>query len=384
MRTIGIVTVGRSDWGIYRPVVARLARTPGLAVRIIVTGMHLAPEFGNTYQMISADGFPLFERVESLVASDTPTGIAKSMGLGVVGFADLFGRWRPDILLVLGDRFEMHAAAVAALPFLIPVAHLHGGELTAGAMDDALRHSITKLSHIHFPATPVYARRIHQLGEESWRITVSGAPGLDHLRTTKLPTRKQLGASLGWPVPERFALVTFHPVTLVHQDTGHQIEELLAAVELSGLPALFTMPNADTNGRVIMAAIKRYVVKHRESLLVDNLGTERYLAAMTHAAVMLGNSSSGIIEAPSFKLPVVNIGIRQMDRIQAGNIVNCDNDRAAIAAALRRALSPGFSRLCARVRNPYDAGGSAAIVAKTLKNIPLGPKLIMKRFADQL
>jgi UDP-hydrolysing UDP-N-acetyl-D-glucosamine 2-epimerase len=383
MRTIGIVTVGRSDWGIYRPVVERLSRTKGLSVRIIVTGMHLAPEFGSTYRLIEADGYPSYERVESLVASDTPTGIAKSMGLGVLGFAELFSRWRPDILLVLGDRFEMHAAALAALPFLIPVAHIHGGELTEGAIDDALRHSITKLSHLHFPSTPVYAKRIRQLGEESWRITVSGAPGLDHLRTTKRLTPRQFSTSLEWAVPERFALVTYHPVTLSHQSAGHQIDELLAALEATGLPALFTMPNADTNGRIILTAIKTYLLKHPASLLVDNLGTERYLTAMRLAAVMLGNSSSGIIEAASFKLPVVNIGLRQRGRLHAANVIDCSDGQTSIATALRKALTPSFHRLCAKLTNPYDAGGAAAVIARTLKQTPLGTKLMLKHFSDQ-
>ena len=383
MRTVGIVTVGRSDWGIYRPVVECLADTSGMSVRIIVTGMHLAPEFGSTYRLIEADGYSSYERVESLLASDTPTGIAKSMGLGLLGFAELFGRWRPDILLVLGDRFEMHAAALAALPFLIPVAHIHGGELTEGAIDDALRHSITKLSHLHFPSTRQYAQRIRQLGEESWRIQVAGAPGLDHLRTTKRPSPRQFAASLKWAVPDRFALVTYHPVTLAHQDAGHQIAELLASLEATGLPVLFTMPNADTNGRIILTAIKTYLLRHSESLLVDNLGTERYLTAMSLASVMVGNSSSGIIEAASFKLPVVNIGLRQRGRLHAANVIDCGTGRASIKQALSKALNPAFRRTCAKLANPYDAGGAAAVIARTLKRTPLGTKLILKHFSDQ-
>ncbi len=381
MRTIGVVTVGRSDFGLYRSVLREILVTPGLRLRIFVTGMHLSPEFGLTVDQIREEGFKNLELVESLLSSDTPTGIAKSMGLGTLGFADAFGRSKPDILLVLGDRFEMHAAVLAALPFKIPVAHIHGGEVTEGAIDDALRHSITKLSHLHFPATAGYARRLRQMGEESWRIVVSGAPSLDNLLALQIPPRSELVAKMVRPLPNKFFLVTYHPVTLEFERAGWQIKELLAAIKASGVPALFTMPNADTNGRVIRSEIEKFVTIHPESQWVENLGV-LYFTAMAHAEAMLGNSSSGLIEAASFQLPVVNVGTRQDGRERPSNVVDCDNNRADILKAVKRVLSKKFQLVRCVGRNPQYAGGAAKIITRTLKNIPLGDRLIRKKFID--
>ena len=251
MRSIGVVTVARSDYGIYLPILRQMQAIGDLDFYLLVTGMHLAPEFGLTIQQIKADGFPIGERIEMLLSSDQPEGISKSMGLGVTGFAQAFGHRRPDILVVLGDRFDMYTAAVAALPFKIPVAHLHGGELTFGALDDALRHSITKLSHLHFVSTPEYARRVIQLGEEPWRVTVSGAPGLDHLEDLQLMGRQEINEKFGLHLEEAPLLVTFHPVTLEYEQIEDQTDELLAALDVVNKPVLFTLPNADTGGRRI-------------------------------------------------------------------------------------------------------------------------------------
>ena len=381
MRTIGVVTVGRSDFSLYRCVLREIRATRGLRLRIFVTGMHLSPEFGLTVDLIRREGFKDLEIVESLLSSDTPVGIVKSMGLGTVGFADVFARSRPDILLVLGDRFEMHAAVLAALPFKIPVAHIHGGEITEGAIDDALRHSITKLSHLHFPASELYGRRIRQLGEESWRVVVSGAPSLDNLRMARIPARSQLVASLNRPLAERYLLVTYHPVTLEYEKAGWQIGELLEAVKTSGLPALFTMPNADTNGRVIRAAIEKYVSSHPDSLWVENLGA-LYFTAMVHAAAMVGNSSSGLIEAASFKLPVINVGSRQDGRERPTNVIDCGNDREAILRSLKRGLSDAFRRKRCTGQNPQDVGGAAKIITRALSAVSLNERLIRKKFVD--
>ena len=381
MRTIGVVTVGRSDFGLYRTILREIRGTRGLRLRIYVTGMHLSPEFGLTGDQIRNERFKDLELVENLLSSDTPAGISKSMGLGTIGFADAFSRCRPDLLLVLGDRFEMHAAVVAALPFKIPVAHIHGGEITEGAIDDALRHSITKLSHLHFPASKVYANRIRQLGEEDWRIVVSGAPGLDNLRATRTFPRSKLSLVLDRPLAASFLLVTYHPVTLEYEAARWQIDELLIALEEAALPALFTMPNSDTNGRVIRLAIEKYVERHPESQWVENLGG-LYFTAMAHATAMVGNSSSGLIEAASFKLPVVNVGTRQDGRQRPPNVIDCGNQQQDILRAIKRARSTAFKRTRCTGWNPQDAGGAAKIIARTLLRVKLDERLIRKKFVD--
>lgn len=382
MRTLGIVTGARSDWGIYRPILAELRKIPAVKLRILATGMHLAPEFGHTVDQIADDGFASVDKVESLLASDTPAGIAKSIAVGVAGFADLFSRARPDLLVVLGDRFEMYAAALAALPFIIPVAHIHGGEVTEGALDDALRHGLTKLSHLHFASTQAYARRIRQLGEESWRITVSGAPSLDNIKKLNLPKRSEFETWLGRRVPDPFILVTFHPVTLEYKEAEQQANELLAALEAAEYPVLFTLPNADTNGRIIRRAIEKKALNNDKWIVSDNLGAARYFAVMGWASGMVGNSSSGIIEAASFKLPVVNVGSRQAGRLRPDNVIDVACNQRSILKAIRKATSPEFRRLCSRVRNPYYAGGAARLIAEKLASFPLDARLTRKRFSD--
>jgi UDP-hydrolysing UDP-N-acetyl-D-glucosamine 2-epimerase len=382
MRRIGVVTVGRSDFGIYLPMLRRIRATRGLQLQLYVTGMHLSPEFGLSHRLIDAAGFRDYERIESLLSSDTPTGIAKSMGVGVAGFAEVFGRNRPDILIVLGDRFEMHAAALAALPFKIPVAHIHGGEVTAGAIDDALRHSMTKMSHLHFVSAAEYGQRVRQLGEEAWRVTVAGALGLDNLRLIRIPSRRTLQKRLGRRLPERFLLVTYHPVTLEYEDTAWQIAELLEAIEGTGFPPIFTLPNADTSGRIIASAIRDYAARHPAACCFENLGTELYFGMMGQADAMVGNSSSGIIEAASFHLPVVNVGTRQAGRLRPANVIDCGNDRSEIKQAVHRALSPSFRRGPCRRPNPFDRGGAAEAIVRRLQTVPLDDRLTIKRFVD--
>src|SRR5258706_8026818 len=303
MKTIGFVTVARSDYEIYLPILNRIQADPQLHLHLIVSGTHLVSVFVYPASEIQADGFEVADRVEMLLASDSPEGIAKSIGIGVIGFAQAFARFRPDILVVLGDRFEMYAAALAALPFNIPVAHIHGGELTEGAIDDALRHSLTKLSHLHFVSTQEYCDRVVQLGEEPWRVVISGAPGLDNLKETKLLGKAELAKRLDFPLDHPPLLVTFHPVTLEYEETRRQIGELLAALSRFDLPIVFPLPNADTGGRVISPMLAEFVKGRSSARIVDNLGTEAYFSLMAIGAAMLGNSSSGIIEAPSFKLP---------------------------------------------------------------------------------
>lgn len=384
MRTIGVVTGARSDYGIYGPLLRAILADPALHLRLYVTGMHLSPEFGLTVRMIEADGFRIDERVEMLVSSDTPEGIAKSMGLGMMGFAQVFARSCPDILVVLGDRFEMHAAAVAALPFKVPVAHIHGGEVTQGAIDDALRHSMTKLSHLHFVALETYARRVMQLGEEPWRITVCGALSLDNLSSMQLLTPPELESQYGVCLDPPPLLVTFHPVTLEYEQTEWQVTELLAALEETGLQVVFTLPNADTGNRIIRQKIAAYSRANSNAWSLDNLGSSGYFGLMRAAAAMVGNSSSGIIEAPSLGLPVVNIGTRQAGRVRAANVVDVGHSRAEVREGVRKALSPGFRASLLGLRNPYGDGRAAERILQKLKSATLGPSLLVKRFCDSI
>lgn len=382
MRTISIVTSARADYGYYLPIMRAIQADPALALHLIVTGMHLSNAHGKTVNVIEQDGFTIDERIESLLATDSPEGIAKSMGVGVMGFAELFKRFRPDILLVLGDRFEMCVAPLAALPFKIPVAHLHGGELTQGAIDDALRHMITKLSHLHFVATQAYARRVIQMGEEPWRVTVCGAPSLDNLHSLELWSRATLQERLNFPLDPAPLLVTFHPVTLEYEQTAWQIGELLAALDAVGMPVIFSAANADTSGEIVNQCIADYVEVHANALLVQNLGTQAYFSLMQYGAGMVGNSSSGIIEAASFKLPVVNIGTRQGGRAQGANVLDCGYTRQEILTAIQKATAPHFRASLADLQNPYGAGNASGQIIARLKEVELGDKLTRKVFHD--
>lgn len=379
-----MVTVGRSDYGIYRSLLRALQADPDVDLRLYVTGMHLSPEFGFTVKMIEEDGFPIAERIESLLASDSPEGLGKAMGLGLLGFSQAFSRSRPDFLVVLGDRFDMYPAAVAALPFGIPVAHIHGGEVSSGAIDDALRHSITKLSHLHFVSNAVHAARVSQLGEEPWRITISGAPALDDLdqvpRVSAAEIEKRFSLSLaGGPL-----LVTFHPVTTEYGQTREQIADLLAALQDVDRPVIFSAPNADTEGRIIRAAIESYVTDHENAWLVENFGQTYYYSVLAHVGALVGNSSSGIIEAGSFGLPVVNIGNRQTGRVRGANVIDVGGGRENIAAAVRRALTPEFRNSIQAAPNPYRPTGKAAaeVIVERLKAEPVNQRLLTKRFHD--
>jgi UDP-hydrolysing UDP-N-acetyl-D-glucosamine 2-epimerase len=382
MRTIGVVTVARSDYGIYLPVLRKIAADPELKLRLIVSGMHLSPEFGLTVETIEADGFEIEDRVEMLLSSDTPEGIAKSMGLGTIGFAQVYARSRPDILVVLGDRFEMYAAALAALPFKIPVAHIHGGEVTQGAIDDALRHAMTKLSHLHFASTQDYARRLHQLGEEPWRVTVSGAPSLDNLGSIELLGVGELETRYGLRLDRAPLLVTFHPVTLEYENSSYYMDELLAALDEVGMPSVFTLPNADTGGRVLIEKVEAFVQHRAWATIVGNLGTQAYFSLMALAAAMVGNSSSGIIEAASFELPVVNIGTRQQGRVRGGNVLDVGYSREEIGGAIGKAIEPGFRSELNGLENPYGCGQGAREIVRKLKSVELSDQLLGKKFSD--
>jgi UDP-N-acetylglucosamine 2-epimerase (non-hydrolysing)/GDP/UDP-N,N'-diacetylbacillosamine 2-epimerase (hydrolysing) len=382
LKRVRVVTVGRSDFDIYRPLLKQIAATADIDCQLIVSGAHLSPEFGLTVEEVEESGFCIAGRIEMLLASDTPEAISKSMGLGTVGFAQFFSEDRPDMLLLLGDRFEMHAAAVAAQPFLIPIAHIGGGALTFGAIDDVFRHSITKMSHLHFVETEAYRERVVRMGEEPWRVTVSGALGLDNLKQMNLLSRTEFESEYGIPMAEPPLIVTSHPVTREYEDTSEHCEELLAAVEKAGLPVVFTAPNADTHGRIIADKIKAFVVRQENAHFVANLGTRAYFSLMRLAAVMVGNSSSGLVEAPSFKLPVVNVGNRQAGRLSPVNVIHVGYSRTEILDGIERGLSPEFRAGLADLVNPYGDGHAAERIVKVLNDIEIGEKLMNKRFYE--
>ena len=382
MRTVAVVTVARSDYGHFLPILHRIVGEPTLRLSLIVAGMHLSPEFGLTVRTIEADGFGIDDRVEMLLSADTPSAIAKSVGTGIISFAQVFTRNTPDILLLLGDRFEMLAAATAMLPFVVPMAHVAGGEATEGLIDEAIRHSLTKMSHLHFVATERYRDRVIQMGEEPWRVVVSGAASLDNLTRVRRLTREETERRLDLPLSPPPLVVTFHPVTLQFESTEAHVSELLAALDAVDRPIVFTYPNADTYGRTVIERIDRYVATHPNARAVTSLGTDLYFSLLTYAAAMVGNSSSGIIEAASFALPVVNIGDRQRGRVHGPNVVDVPCSRAAIAAAVRHALEPETRRALAGMMNPYGSGNAAEAIVQTLRDVPLDEHLIVKRFWD--
>ncbi len=379
-RKICIVTGSRAEYGLLYWLMKEIQADPDLRLQIIVTGMHLSPEFGLTYKTIEADGFAIDAKVEMLLSSDTAAGIAKSMGLGVIGFADALERLQPDILVVLGDRYEILAAAQSALVARIPVAHIAGGDTTEGAFDEAIRHSITKMSHLHFVTNEDAARRVRQLGENPDHIFNVGSPGLDNIARLKLLGRQELEASLDFAFKEKNLLVTFHPVTLEAQTAGAQFRALLAALDGLGpeVGVIFTRPNADTDGRAIIRLMDDYVAAHPGARAYVSLGQLRYLSAMSQVDAVVGNSSSGLYEAPSFGKPTVNIGDRQKGRLQAKSIINC----APLPEAIGKAITLALSGDCSGTVNPYGDGNSSARIKRELKNIGDPSTLLKKRFFD--
>jgi UDP-hydrolysing UDP-N-acetyl-D-glucosamine 2-epimerase len=382
-KRIGVVTVSRSDYGHLRPVLEAIRRAPDLELLLLVAGMHLASEFGLTVRDIEADGFPISARVEMLGGGDTPEAVAAATGRGVAGFGEAFARLRPDLVVVLGDRFEMLAAAVAALPFALPVAHIHGGEVSEGAMDNQIRHAITKLAHLHFASAEPHAQAIAAMGEEPWRIHTVGAPGLDRLATTDPLSRAALARELGLPEAGPWLLVTFHPVTLEYRETAVHIDELLAAIEKTDGFIVITYPNADTSGRLIVERIEDFAGRHpRRCRLAKSLGERLYLSLLRHADLMIGNSSSGLIEAPSFGLPVVNVGARQRGRLRGANVIDVEPSREDILRGIEAAQAPAFRARARAAANPYGDGHAAPRVVEVLRAVSLDARLVQKRFSE--
>ena len=357
MRKIAVVTGTRAEYGHLYWIIKGIHEDTELQLQLIVTGMHLSPEFGLTVKEIEKDWFPIAERVEILLSSDTETAIATSMGLGMIGFAKAYERLKPDILVVLGDRFEILSAVASAVPFRVPVAHIHGGEATEGVTDELFRHAITKMSHIHFPSNKVYANRIIQMGESSQNVFCFGSPALDNVYKLSLLNREKLFQELGLPQNKKIGVVTYHPVTLEKDTVELHMNELLKALqEFQDIYWVFTLPNADVGGRIIIKMINDFISKNSESgKSFVSLGQLKYLSLLKYATVMVGNSSSGIIEAPSFELPVVNISDRQGGRVRAGNVIDepiCEASR--ISSAINKAISREFRDTLKGLKNRGD------------------------------
>ena len=381
-RTIGVVTVARSDYGHLVPLLEALRDCPDVALQLHVAGGHLSPRFGETVRAIEADGWPIAARVETVGASDAAVEVAAGLGAGVAGFARALERTRPDLLVLLGDRGEMLAAAVAALPLVIPVAHLHGGEITEGAIDEQARHAITKLAHLHFPAAEAYARRIRQMGEEPWRVHCLGAPGLDRFARPAALSREDLARRIGLPLRRPTLLVTFHPATLAPGEAGQHTAELAAALETVDGDVVITYPGADAAYDAVIRRFEALAASRPGTRVVPALGEDGYGAMLREADVMVGNSSSGLIEAPTFALPAVNVGIRQRGRVRGANVIDVEAAREEIVAGIRRALDPAFRAGLRGLANPYGDGHAAPRIARVLREVELGPRLLRKRFVD--
>lgn len=364
-----MVTGSRAEYGLLYWLLKDIAADPELELQIIATGMHLSPEFGLTYRQIETDGFAIDAKVEMLLSADTPVAVTKSLGLGVIGFADSLDRLSPDIVVVLGDRFEILAAAQAAMLARIPLAHIHGGETSEGAYDEGMRHAISKMAHWHFVAAEPYRQRVVQLGEDPQRVFNVGAPGLDHLKRTPLLSRDELEQSLGMRLGQPLLLVTYHPVTLGERTPEASMEELLAALrDIDDACVVFTYPNADTGGRALRQAIDRFVGDHPLRMRgYASLGQLRYLSLMRQADAIVGNSSSGLTEAPALKKATVNIGDRQKGRLKASSVIDVPEIREEICAAIRRALSPEFREQLPQTRSLYGFGDASAAMVRQLK-----------------
>ena len=381
-RKICVITGTRAKYGRMCWVMQGIKDDPELSLQVIATGMHLSPEFGLTYREIEKDGFQIDRKVEMLTSSDTPVGIAKSMGLGLIGFADALNELRPDLIVVLGDRFEIFAAVAAALVARIPVAHLHGGEATEGAFDEALRHSITKMSHLHFVAAKEYRQRVIQLGEQPERVFLVGGLGVDNIKRMNLLDRAELEASLDFKLGQKNLLITFHPVTLENSTAADQMDELFAALaELKDTKLIFTMPNADTDGRALIKMVEQFVAQHPNAHAYASLGQLRYLSCIAQVDGVVGNSSSGLTEVPSFKKGTINIGDRQRGRLHAESVISCEPNRSDITASLQKLYSPNFQASLNHVTNPYGEGGASKLVVETIKHYSIDG-LAKKAFYD--
>lgn len=382
-RKICVITGSRAEYGLLYWLMKAIAADPELELQIIVTGAHLSPEFGLSSKTVEADGFTACDKLEILLSSDTSTGMAKSLGLGVISFADALNRWQPDILVVLGDRYEIMAAAQVALLTGIPIAHISGGESTEGVVDEAIRHAVTKMSHLHFVAAEGYRKRVIQLGEDPGRVFNYGDPGLDNIRKLSLLSREELEKELKFKLGKLSFLIAYHPDDLDKKDLEARVGELLAALDnFPRANLIITGSNADAGGRLITGILREYACnRHDRARFFTNLGQIKYLSAMKHCQLVLGNSSSGIVEAPALKTATVNIGARQKGRLKADSIIDCREECADITSAIKKALSPQFQKQVANVRSLYGDCDASRRIKEELKQVRL-EGILRKKFHD--
>jgi len=372
-RKVAVFTGTRAEYGLLYWLLKDIQSADDLTLQLLVSGSHLSPEFGHTIDQITADGFEIAEKVEMLLSSDSAVGTVKSLGLGIIGYADALARLRPDILVLLGDRYEALGVAQAAMLMRIPVLHIHGGEITEGAYDDAIRHAITKLSLLHATSTDAYCQRVIQLGESPERVVNVGAIGLDHLQRSEFMSRDEISDSLGFSLDGDFAVMTYHPVTLANEPAEKTFANITQALDAyPDLKVIMTYPNADEGGRKIIPLIEAYAAKNKERVLaIPSLGQKRYLSAVKHATVVIGNSSSGIIEVPSFQVPTVNIGDRQLGRLAADSVIHCAATKDSIENALAKALKQVKSGALSSVTNPYGKGNACEEILSLIRRAEL-------------
>lgn len=383
-KKISILTATRAEYGLLKPIITKLMTVDEFDVRVVATGAHLSPEFGLTYQEIEQDGIPIDERIEILLSADTPAAISKSMGLAMISFADYFERQKPDLLVVIGDRYEALAVSTVAMNHRIPIAHIHGGETTEGAIDESIRHAITKMSYIHFTSTIEYRNRVIQLGEHPDRVFCVGAVGVENIMKEKLLNRLGLEESLHFELDRPYALVTFHPVTLEDNNSSEQMMQLLDSFALhQDMKFIFTKANADASGRIINQMIDEYVTKHKNAIAFTSLGMVRYLSALKYCTFVIGNSSSGLLEAPSFGVPTINIGDRQKGRILADSVINCEPVKEEIEKAIQLALNKDFRDKAKNTMNPYGDGNTSEKIVNVIKDFLINNKVnLKKKFYD--
>ncbi|OON98154.1 MAG: UDP-N-acetyl-D-glucosamine 2-epimerase, UDP-hydrolysing [Epulopiscium sp. Nele67-Bin005] len=384
MKNVCVVTGTRAEYGLLKPILQKINLDKDLNLQLVVTGMHLCPEFGLTYKEIEADGFVIEEKIDVVLSSDAQNAMTKSIGLAMVSFADYFARSKPDLVIVLGDRYEIFAVATTVAIAGIPLAHLCGGDTTEGAVDEFFRHSITKMSYLHFTTTLEYKKRVEQLGEAPDRVFCVGATGVENILNVKLMDLEQISKSLKFDLSKPFSLVTFHPATMENNCVETQVNQLFQALDsFSEMNFIFTKANSDANGRIINELVDKYVEGAKNCVVYTSLGLIRYLSAMKYCTMVIGNSSSGIYEAPSFKVPTINIGDRQKGRLQAKSVINCEAERDEIVSAIKYAMSTEFLENLTDVQNPYEGVNPSGDIVRIIKEFLLEDKIdIKKKFYD--
>ncbi|MEG2898624.1 MAG: UDP-N-acetylglucosamine 2-epimerase [Eubacterium sp.] len=380
VKKISILTATRAEYGLLKPIIEKLNQEKYFNVKVVATGMHLSPEFGSTYHEIEKDGIIMDAKIEILLSSDTPVSISKSMGLAMISFAEYFDRIKPDLLIVLGDRYETLAVCCAAMNARIPIAHLYGGETTEGAVDESIRHAITKMSYLHFTSTETYRQRVIQLGEDPKRVFTVGAMGIENILSTKLLSKTELEKTLSFNLNQPYAVITFHPVTLEANNVKQQFEALLKACNAHPeMHYIFTKANSDAYGRVINRMIDDYAANHSNVCAFESLGMLRYLSALKYARYVMGNSSSGLVEVPGFKIPTINIGDRQKGRIQSETVINCEPDFGDILNAMDKAEDKDFREQIKTSKNPYGDGVTSGKIINVIKDFLENDRICLKK-----